>query len=102
MNYKLTTEADADLLEIFRYTFEHWGEEQAERYLASLEEAFENIASRKAPARVFLREPQQVLVLKCQRHFVFYLLSPSPIIIAILHERMDIITRLRHRLEYSA
>ena len=37
--------------EIFRYTRDHWGAEQAERYIAGMFEAFERIADHGVASR---------------------------------------------------
>ncbi|MGF1453550.1 MAG: type II toxin-antitoxin system RelE/ParE family toxin [Opitutales bacterium] len=44
-NYRLTREADADLVEIARYTRETWGEAQRDKYINELFQLFEEIAS---------------------------------------------------------
>lgn len=98
--YELTSAAKADLREIVRYTIERWGEEQAEHYAKSLEAEFLKIASNKVVSRQFLPSYPQVRVTKCQHHYIFYVLRESnlPYILAVLHERMDLIHRLQERL----
>ncbi|MDH4457472.1 MAG: type II toxin-antitoxin system RelE/ParE family toxin [Nevskia sp.] len=84
--------------EIYRYTREHWGEPQAERYLTGLFEAFDRIeshgvASRPVPAEFGV----QGFFFRYGRHFVYWRrLSNGDIgIVTILHERMHQIERLR-------
>jgi len=45
-NYKLSLEAKEDLRCIYRYGFENWGEEQADKYYYSLFECFVLIAKK--------------------------------------------------------
>lgn len=45
-NYKLSLEAKEDLRRIYRYGFEHWGEEQADKYYFSFFECFDLIAEK--------------------------------------------------------
>jgi flagellin-specific chaperone FliS len=40
MSYKLTSEAGNDLIEIYLYGFQNFGEAQAENYFSELEEVF--------------------------------------------------------------
>ncbi|MBU0464031.1 MAG: type II toxin-antitoxin system RelE/ParE family toxin, partial [Proteobacteria bacterium] len=43
-NYRLTPAAKSDLLEIWNYTVEIWGEKQAEKYLLDIEVKLEQLA----------------------------------------------------------
>ncbi len=83
--------AREDLQEIWRYTFEQWGIEQAERYLGALFTCFEDLAANpqlgrerddiKAGYRSF---PQG-------RHVVFYTVGESSIqIIGIVQQSADV------------
>ena len=40
-----------------------------------------------------------VRIHRCERHYIVWLADVRPIIIAILHERMDFVRRLKDRLE---
>jgi toxin ParE1/3/4 len=51
MRYKLTSQAEADLLEIWRYTAKTWGKTQADRYFGKIEDCFKNIAADKARSK---------------------------------------------------
>lgn len=85
--------------EIYRHTRERWGEPQADRYIASLFQAFDRIeshgvASRPVPAEFGV----QGFFFRHEYHFVYWRrLSNGDIgIVTILHERMHPIERLRH------
>ena len=45
MPYRLSEKADEDVTQLYRHGFVQFGEAQADRYLTSLHEAFERIAS---------------------------------------------------------
>lgn len=84
--------------EIYRYTRDRWGEAQAERYIAGLFDAFEQIeshavASHPVPADFGV----QGFFFRYEHHFVYWRrLSNGDIgIVTILHERMHQIGRLR-------
>ena len=99
----LTLEAESDLKSILRYTIEQWGVEQAQHYADLLEVGFRKIASQKAASRTFSEVYPQIRVTKCEHHYIFYLpqqpTSSRPLILAVLHERMDLVSRLKSRLE---
>ena len=42
--YRLTPAAESDLEAIWSYSFEHWGEQQADRYVDVLTETFKALA----------------------------------------------------------
>lgn len=94
----LTLAAEEDLRGIWRYTFVTWGPEQADKYLDQLGDCFDAIGSRRAPPRSLPQLPDEVCVHRCQRHYIFWLAIDRPIIIAVLHEKMDILLRLEDRL----
>ncbi len=82
------------------YTLVEWGEAQAARYLDRIEQQFVMIEDRQIVPRQFSTRFPQALVTRCQRHYIFYLHSEgeTPRIIAVLHERMDMIAKICHRL----
>ena len=98
--YELTPAAEADLREIARYTLRQWGARQQRRYARLLEGCFRGIAEGSVHARNFSARYPQLQVTRCEHHYVFFLHSEGqkPLIIAVLHERMDMITRIRERL----
>jgi toxin ParE1/3/4 len=42
--------------------------------------------------------PAEARIFRCEHHYIVWLAEERPIIIAILHERMDVVQRLRDRL----
>lgn len=99
--YRLTQDAEDDLRKIARYTLETWGAEQARRYGQTLEAHFEARASGKVRGKAVLKKWPDLSVSRCEHHYVFTLKSPNEpsIIIAILHERMDMLRHLKKRIE---
>ena len=100
-SYKLTKDAEVDLEQIVRYTLTEWGERQAKQYIDKLQECFQRIADKQVTAKTFSERFPQVFVTRCDHHYVFYLhpKRKPPRIFAILHERMDLLSRLKARLE---
>lgn len=100
-DYELTLDAEHDLLDIARYTIKTWGREQADRYETKLTDCFAAIAAGQARASTPLRHRPDVRVTRCQHHYVFFLVrnDACPLILAVLHEKMDLMVRLRDRLD---
>ncbi len=96
--YRLTSSAQEDLIGIWLYTLETWGEQQADRYQDELHGCFERLASGMGYAKP-LPGMDGVKSHHCRHHYVFFLERPEEIIIlAVFHERMDLMRRLRERL----
>ena len=99
--YELTGPAQEDLKDIARYTLTEWGEKQSLHYAELLEKSFCEIAARTVYSRPFSNRYPQVLVSRCEHHYIFYIHPErkTPCIIAILHERMAMLERLKNRLD---
>lgn len=97
-SYDLTLAAEEDLRAIWRHTSETWGPEQADKYLDQLGDCFDAIAIRRAPSRSLPQLPDEVRIHRCQHHYIFWFAIDRPIIIAVLHEKMDVLQRLKERL----
>ncbi len=98
MRYTLTEHAKEDLIEIWNYSAERWGESQADQYLRTLERGFERIAKGELISKRPLPHFETVRSARCEHHYVFFLSSSPIIILAVLHEKMDFISRLKNRL----
>lgn len=98
MQYVLTQSAKKDVKGIWNYTAEKWGMEQADRYLRKLESGFDSIARGECVSKKPLSSFENVRSIRCEHHYIFYLYGKRPIILAVLHEKMDFIARLKERL----
>jgi plasmid stabilization system protein ParE len=84
--------------EIYRYTRDHWGTQQADRYITGLFEAFDGIATHRTSSRPIPAEfGIEGYFFRYERHFVYWRwLSNGDIgIVTVLHERMHQIDRFR-------
>ena len=99
--YILTKDADVDLEEIIRYTTLKWGPDQAKKYFKKLQRCFDRIGNKQVAMKSFHKRLPQTFVIPCEHHYIFYLLpkQSKPQIIAVFHERMDIVNRLKERFE---
>ena len=81
---------------IYRYTCDHWGDAQAERYITGLFAAFEQIDTHGVLSKAIPAEfDAEGYFFRYEHHFVYWRhLSDGDIgIVTILHERMHQIDR---------
>ena len=99
--YLLTAEADADLDNIFDYTSEQWGLDQAHQYLLKIEECVVQMVNGNARIKDVSDIVPGMRRMLCQHHYIFCLPREGKpaLIVAILHERMDLMARIADRLK---
>lgn len=96
MRVELSKLADRDLGDIYRYSYERFGEAQAGRYYASLWRCFAFLADHPTIGRIRTEFQPPARSHQHQRHVVFYDIADSHILIVrVLHERMDIDRHMR-------
>lgn len=98
--YILTTEAEADMRGIIRYTRKQWGAAQVRRYIGKLEQGIANLAAGQSSFKDMSELFPALRMARCEHHYVFCLpREEAPaLVVAIFHERMDLMTRLADRL----
>lgn len=99
--YVLTAAAESDLRGIVRYTRKQWGDVQVRRYVAALEQGIASLAEGSGAFKDLSVLFPGLRMGLCGHHCVFCLPrdgSPA-LIVAIFHERMDLMTRLADRLK---
>jgi len=100
--YCLSSSAERDLRNVWIYTFETWGEEQADRYTQGLKNCCEKVVKNPSLGKLVNEIGAGLRVSHCQHHHLFYLTANKRIIIVgILHEKMDLIQRLQERIRDS-
>lgn len=94
--FKLTQKAVEDLSNIWEYTYEVWSEKQADHYYEMLILSCQEIAKDPSLGKKYDEVAQNLLGLKSNRHIIFYrTINDTYIeITRVLHERMDLKTRL--------
>ncbi|PWJ58184.1 toxin ParE1/3/4 [Dyadobacter jejuensis] len=90
--YKLTKQAEHDLVKIWDYTVHEWSVNQAERYIDSLVSSFEGIAAGRIKGKAIDSVRKGYMKTMHGKHYIFFRFSPDNIveIIRILHVSMDI------------
>lgn len=99
--YDLTPSAEDDIKDIARYTLKQWGKKQSLQYASLLQTRFLEIADRSCFSRSFSERYPQIQVTRCEHHYIFYIHPEGnrPCIIAVLHERMEKLAKLKNRLD---
>ncbi len=89
-DYRLTQSAKENLVDIWLYSEEMWGEDKAAGYLHKIDDSFHALA-----ANPQLGRPRPELFANCRsyvvgKHVIFYSTSSTCIhILGVLHGRMD-------------
>jgi toxin ParE1/3/4 len=82
--------AEHDLIDIWVYSYEQWGEDQAEKYVRDLEAAIEQISRNSELGQRCDHIREGYRALRVNRHILYYKVTPRGIqIVRVLHERMD-------------
>lgn len=94
--YRLSPRAKRDIDEIWTFTEQYWGVDQAERYIRELRDACAALASGRRSGRDVSHIRPGYKMLAVRAHFIFYRgTAPTEVeVIRILHQRMDIAARL--------
>lgn len=85
---------------IIRYTRTQWGDAQARDYIARLDEGITRLVTRQGAFSDMSALYPALRMAHCEHHYAFCLPRENApaLIVAILHERMDLMTRLADRL----
>jgi len=82
--------AKKDLIGIWRYSFNEWGEAQADKFLAEIEAGIAQLKHNPKLGRPREEVRAGYRSLPVNRHIVYYLLTPSVIrIVRVLHAQTD-------------
>lgn len=98
--FELAPDAEQDLVEIATYTVATWGAARSVRYEAELTACLRGLAAGNLRVRRPIALRPDILVRRCGHHFVFALRRDRAplLVLAVLHESMDLMQRLRSRL----
>jgi len=90
--YKLhkSIQAEEDLTDIWIYTLQEWGVDQADRYIDELEAGLARLESNPKLGRSREQLRRGYFSLRLNEHVAFYVVTASVIrIVRVLHSRMD-------------
>jgi toxin ParE1/3/4 len=97
MTYKISKEAVNDLENIWLYTYENWSIDQADRYFKLIMDEIEYLTKNSESGRDYNHVRKGYFCSRVKSHFIFYkkdLKENEVEIIRILHQQMDIESRL--------
>lgn len=97
MIYKISQEANRDLEHIWLYTLENWSLEQADRYINLILDEIEYLAENPDQGDDYGHVRKSYFRSRVKSHFIFYKTDRKKEevkIIRVLHQRMDLESRL--------
>ena len=90
-DYTLSNKADADLDAIYVYSFQTFGEAQADAYAADVISYLNNLANQPETGRRRDDIQSGLFSIPCARHVIFYTMEEHGIfVVRILHDAMDV------------
>jgi toxin ParE1/3/4 len=97
-NFKLTNKAVQDLKQNWNYTFENCSEKQADKYYREIIKHCSKVADKPTTGKQYEHLVRGLRGAKVNKHIIFYRqLNQNEIEIErVLHERMDMKSRLLH------
>ena len=100
-SYVLLAAAEADLRDIVHYTRTQWGDAQTRSYVAKLKSCIEAVAVGEGLFKDLAALYPGLRMARCEHHYIFCLpRDDAPaLVVAIFHERMDLMVRLTDRLK---
>jgi len=95
--YKISQKAIEDLSAIWEYTYHEWSESQADKYYWMLIDTCNEISENPEIGKVYSIIAKDLYGMKSGRHLVFYRKKTNKDIeiIRVLHEQMDLKTRVK-------
>lgn len=104
VTYVLTSAAEADLREIIRYTRKRWGAAQVRAYIGKLQRGIERVAVGHGTFKDMSALYPALRMVHCEHHYIFCLpRDDAPtLVVALLHERMDLMVQLMDRLKIAS
>ena len=96
--WKLSRQARKDLAELWQYSNRQWGPEQADRYIAGLQEACRKLADNPSLGRPIPEVPKEICQYRYGSHVIVHQMDGEQVHVArILHEAMDHLRHLRKK-----
>jgi toxin ParE1/3/4 len=94
--YILSRRAESDLDEIWDYSAERWGMDQANRYVGALRESIERVARDPSRGRSVSARGKSYYQYRSGSHMIFYRETNRGVqIVRVLHQSMEYVRHLR-------
>jgi len=90
MKYRLSKDAERDIVDSYVYSFQQFGETQAERYHQTLTACFAALASNPDMGRDFGFVKANSRRANCASHAIYYQITDSDVLVLrVLHQSRD-------------
>ena len=88
-DYRLTPDAQSDLIEIRRYTFKQWGRSQSQKYLSELRQTIRLLAETPTVGGHRTEVASGVFSFPHVSHVIYYVMhAHQHVVFGVLHKRM--------------
>ncbi len=96
--YRLTPDAQSDLVEIRRYTLKQWGSSQSQKYLSELRQTIRLLAETPTLGKQRPEVATGVFNFPHASHVIYYVIHAHQLIVfGVLHKRMVPLNHLENR-----
>jgi len=97
-SYRLTSDAQSDLIDIRRYTLTQWGESQSKKYLSELRQTIKLLSDTPALGKQRPDIAVGVFSFPHASHIIYYILDKHQLVVfGVLHKRMVPLNHLENR-----
>ena len=98
VNFRLTPNAQSDLIDIRRYTVEQWGKAQSQKYLSELRQTIRLLAETPFLGKSRLDVGENILSFPHVSHVIYYMVHERQLVVfGVLHKRMVPVNHLDGR-----
>lgn len=98
LSYRLTPDAQTDLIEIRRFTVKQWGTAQSQKYLLELRQTIRLLAETPSLGKSRPDVGSNVLSFPHVSHVIYYVVhEQQSIVFGVLHKRMVPLNHLAER-----
>ncbi len=88
-NFRLTPDAQSDLIEIRRFTIKQWSSAQSQKYLSELQQTIRLLAETPSLGKSRPDVGSNILSFPCSSHVIYYVVHEQQLVVfGILHKRM--------------
>lgn len=88
IGYRLTPDAQSDLIEIRRYTLKQWGNVQSRKYLSEMRRTIRLLAQKPSLGKKRLDVGAGVQSFPYVSHVIYYITYKQLVVFGVLHKRM--------------
>ncbi len=97
-NFRITPDAQSDLIEIRRFTLKQWGPAQSQKYLSELRQTIRLVAETPTIGQPRPDIGTDVLSFPHVSHIIYYMMHEQQlVVIGVLHKRMVPLNHLESR-----